>query len=121
MTAESLQARLEAATADLRRCVSLHDVGYILRAEGVAGVRGDCRKCPIAVLVSRRLGSLVTVDVECGWITACAYPDGDGGVLGPDGDCLGCVKVNEGRAVADWLSDFDAGRPEWDDLAVVTR
>jgi hypothetical protein len=104
--------------------VTLRDVGYILRAEGVAGVRGDCRKCPIAVLVSRRLGQPVTV--ECGYITACVRPRpiGDPGDPAHGEDCThagDCAAVYEGRAVAHWLGDFDAGYAEWDDLAVVTR
>ena len=71
-----LQQRLEAAVADLREAVTWQDVADILRTVGIKGRPGNCARCPIALLVSKRLGGL-PVRVEMGAIHAFTSPDPD--------------------------------------------
>lgn len=67
--ATDLQEQLVAAVADLDRAETAAEVAAILRAEGITGKPGSCVSCPIALLVSKRLGGL-PVRVEMGQIAA---------------------------------------------------
>ena len=63
MTSVSLQERLEEATADLSRCQVASDVAEILRVEGVQGERRQSCRCPLSVLIIKRLGPGIEVNV----------------------------------------------------------
>jgi hypothetical protein len=69
-----LQQRLDAPIIDLTAARTVSQVATILRTEGITGRPGNCASCPIALLVSKRLGGL-PVKVRLGEIEAYASLD----------------------------------------------
>lgn len=97
--ASDLQQRLEEAVVDLGGCVTAEEVADILRANGIKGRKGSCASCPIALLVSKRLGGL-PVRVELAEIRAYGGTDPESPV----------AKVWQPEAVGDFITEFDNSR-----------
>lgn len=116
MTSVSLQERLEEATEDLSRCQVASDVAEILRVEGVQGERQHPCKCPIAVLLMKRLGPGWVMWVSDDVIEA--YPESMHSGAG----------VTSPAAVRAFIAEFDgaevpadqAPRGGWDEFAVAS-
>jgi hypothetical protein len=115
MTSVSLQERLEEATADLSRCQVASDVAEILRVEGVQGERDECTRCPVAVLLMKRLGP--GCGAQAGSIVLSAWRYGDSR----------SVEIATPPAVAAFMAEFDGdpGAEEpipggWDEFAVAS-